>query len=432
MSSSWLMGGDLTSLGQTKPESKGRYSSDRVTYTSTRGTVASPTYKSGSAARTTHRQVIRTRGHPVSLLGRVEFDIGGAWRNSKVSVTGGKFIGAERITPTVPYSNSPITANSGFYYASSEAVAVCNQALTSKEFEESWLELRLPPASDLQMLRDGATAISRVAPTNPLVDLSTSIAELLREGLPSLPGRQARLSSEYLNYQFGIAPLASDIRDLRAVMKRADSLWKQYAENSGKGVRRRYEFPIETTTSSTVGTSVPAGLSVTEGSHDPITGSLVQPGPLWRRTTTRKRTWFSGSFTYYLPSSPIGASIARLDKLYGLRPGVDTLYQLTPWSWLIDYFTNLGDVLENLNTFTTNGMVMPYGYVMSEKTVTTESRLDFQIWSGNGFKKSSISDTVESVSQRRIPATPFGFGILESGLTGKQKSILIALGLSRR
>jgi len=412
------------------PTVKGRYKVEKLVYTSKSGAASNPTVKQGTAYAAVDRQVIETQGHPVSLLGkRTGLDIGGAFRNSRVTVEGGGGISVDRIITGNP---SAIVAASGFYYASPEAAGVCGQALTNASSEKTWLESSLPPATDLQMLRDGATAISRVAPTNPLVDLSTSLAELFREGLPSLPGRSGGASGEYLNYQFGVAPLASDVRDLRSVLSRADALWRKYEENSGKGMRRRYTFPEDRTTSSVVSSyRVPNAVRLESGSTDGLTGLLIQPGTLWQRTETRKRTWFSGSFTYYLPDSPLAAGLARLDHLYGLQPGIDTAYQLTPWSWLIDYFANLGDVLENLNTFTMSGLVMPYAYVMSETTITTESRLDYEIWAGNGWKKATLTDTVTRKIQRRVPAHPFGFGVLDSGLTGKQQSILIALGLNR-
>jgi len=433
MSSSWDSGGDLTARNQTRPKMEGRYQRSVEPYSSIRGKKTAPIIKHGFAVGAKERQVIESLGHPYHLLGKVDFDIGGAWRSSRATVTGGKYLDITREIKSIPSTNDQLEQSSGLHYASTGAAALVSQALTSKEGEQAWLESKLPPASDLQMLRDGATAISRVAPTNPLVDLSTSLAELFREGLPSIPGRSGGLSSEYLNYQFGIAPIASDVRDMRAVISKADALWAQYAKNSGKGVRRKYTFPPEVTTVTTVGSGVPIGLTITSGSYDPINGNLVQPGTLSQVTTTSKRTWFSGSFTYYLPKeSPFGVNLARLDKLYGLQPGVDTIYQLTPWSWLVDYFSNLGDLFENTNTFLTNGMVMPYGYIMSEKTITIDSRLDFKVWANGTWKPLAIGDQVQYVVQRRIAASPFGFGVNTSGLTQKQLSILVALGLSRR
>ncbi len=432
----------------SKPAIRGRYTSASHKYVSQNGTPSNPGIKKGSALHVTDRQVTESRGNPVSLIGKhTGLDIGGAFRNSRVTVEGGKQLSGERILTANP--EDVTIAASGFYYASNEAASLCSQATTTAASERQWQELSLPPAADLQMLRDGATAISRVAPTNPVVDLSTSLAELFREGLPSLPGRSATApwfgnsgnantsasagaGGEYLNYQFGIAPLASDIRDLRSVTQRADALWDQYARNSGRGVRRRYTFPSESETKTTTETfKSPAMPRLHEGTYDGFSGLLMYPGTLSRTTTTSKRTWFSGSFTYFLPESPFGAYVDRLDRLYGLRPGVDTMYQLTPWSWLVDYFTNLGDVVENINSFTQDGLVMPYAYIMSETTVVTHSTLFFEMWKGSGWKPVTISDTITRKIQRRVPAHPFGFGISDGSLTSKQMSILAALGLTR-
>jgi hypothetical protein len=121
----------------------------------------------------------------------------------------------------------------------------------------------------------------------------------------------------------------------------------------------------------------------------------------------------------------------RLDRLYGLRPGVDTLYQLTPWSWLVDYFSNLGDNIENLNARIADGLVMPYAYVMSETTVRTTTSLDFGVWNGSVFQPERLVDTVTTTSKKRLGASPFGFGLLGKDLSAKQWSILAALGLAR-
>lgn len=124
--------------------------------------------------------------------------------------------------------------------------------------------------------------------------------------------------------------------------------------------------------------------------------------------------------------------MAELDYLYGVVPGLDTLYQLTPWSWLVDYFSNLGDIVSNLNAFASEGLVMPFAYIMSQKDTVVRSSLEYEFWNGSGWSKDTVFDTVFLTSKRRLPAHPFGFGISDSGLTGKQLSILVALGLSRR
>ncbi len=413
------------------PYTKGRYSDEEtLTYFSDTGTVAAPKRATGTSRIRRDRQVVTSQGNPYSLLGKTGSDIGGAFSSNRAVVEGGREISCDRLISAFP---SPVNLRNTFFaFASPEAASLCSQATTTAAFEKQRLDLSAAPVGSASMLSAGATAISRVAPTNPCVDLSTSMAELLREGLPSLPGRSGNAGGEYLNYQFGIAPLASDIRDLRNTVKRADALWAQYARNSGKGIRRRYEFPKSVSTTTKVTSPANPQYPSIVGGYQKPSGTLIESGTLFQSTTVTQRMWFSGSFTYYLPDSQFGAMIDRLDRLYGLRPGIDTLYQLTPWSWLVDYFSNLGDVVQNLNSFTQDGLIMPYAYIMCETTYETQSYLDFRVWRGTGWKAERLTDSVVRQTKQRMPATPFGFGLSDGSLTGRQQAILVALGISRR
>jgi hypothetical protein len=92
----------------------------------------------------------------------------------------------------------------------------------------------------------------------------------------------------------------------------------------------------------------------------------------------------------------------------------------------------VGDIVSNVNAMLTEGLVIPYGYIMRQHDMVIRSRLDFKVWKGSEWVDATVFDTVFGKAQRRLPASPFGFGISDSGLTGKQMSILAALGLSRR
>lgn len=434
MSTAWYQGGDLTPSNQLRNPLKGRYRFENLDYLEASGPPGAVDEVKGIAQGKIHRQVVRSWGHPYRNLGRSDHDIGGEFLSLRAEVSGGSRYGIQRY-----YGGSPgyHTNWEGTLYASPEAKSVLSAAERTAELELSYLSSIVPQESTITMYSRGATAINRCAPTNPLVDLSTSMAELLREGLPSVPGRGGNIGGEYLNYQFGIAPLASDVRDLRRVMSQADALYEQYARNSGKQIRRRYNFDPEITTTSQVQTNrLPSVVPVMneDGSTTTLapSGAHVQPGTLSQITERTDKIWFSGAFTYYLPQKGWQRELDRLDRLYGLQPGVDTLYQLTPWSWLVDYFSNLGDVIENINAFSADGLVMPYGYVMAETKVITQSRLDFRAWDGTKFAPETVFDSVETTAKRRLPATPFGFGFLDEDLTPKQWSILAALGLSRR
>jgi len=352
-------------------------------------------------------------------------DIGGPFRTTTVEVS-----------PPVHYlldnggSGSPRQNYTGFLAASQDIASILKTDFSKMTIDQAnaWIEPRTPRLlTDLELAALGSTAISRVEPTNPLVDGASTVAELLREGLPSIPGTQRNPGSEYLNYQFGIAPTLGFAQDAIKAAKNADKVVKQLQRDSGKLVRRRYEFDEERETSTTSTSGVYPALA--SGGVPNI--YVAQAGTLHRRTMTRKKVWFSGAFTYYFPESGWSSKLYEWDRLYGAVPGVDTLYNLVPWSWLVDYFTNVGDVLGNLNAFAFDGLVMPYGYVMCTQEVIEE-----QTWQGRlyvnrgGWQNVSITSEIRRTHKQRLPATPWGFG-LTGDLTDRQLLILAALGISR-
>jgi len=295
-------------------------------------------------------------------------------------------------------------------------------------------------SSDDALNKLGATAIARCEPTNSVGNAATFLGELLKDGLPSLVGHGAwkaktdaarKAGDEYLNVQFGWAPMVSDIQKFAYAIRHAHAVLSQYERDSGRVVRRKFQFPQTRTSSeqilSTNSTAYMVGASSTLFSE----GS---PGVLVKVVETTKSQWFSGAFTYYLPSDygsrkGIAGLAAKADKLFGISLTPDTLWELTPWSWAVDWFSNTGDVIHNLQKFATGGLVMPYGYMM-EHTIVKHS----YILSKTGLldKSSGLGPlTFVTESKKRIKANPFGFGLTWDGLSSFQASIAAALGLTK-
>jgi hypothetical protein len=148
------------------------------------------------------------------------------------------------------------------------------------------------------------------------------------------------------------------------------------------------------------------------------------------------RRWFSGAFTYYLPSDWISR-----DKMRSARDGLrnifntdltpEAVWNVTPWSWAFDWFANTGDVLHNVHAFADHSLVLRYGYMMQHSVATrTYNCVDprtFYDGSGTPYTVRFITET-----KQRRRATPYGFGIDLSSLSDAQKAIVAALGLSRR
>lgn len=301
------------------------------------------------------------------------------------------------------------------------------------------------PSSDEILMALGTTAIARVKPTNSVADLSVSLAELFREGLPKSPGRslwedRARVArgagSEYLNAQFGWLPLVSDVKDVMTAISESEKIWKQYKRDSGRLVRRRYEFP--TLYPDPVLIAEESGRYPSPTPNTRFFESGWAGGQLTHTRYTRKRRWFSGAFTYYVPDRRDSSGVEMLfqhatkaRKLYGLTLDPEVLWNLTPWSWAADWFANTGDVISNLSDMATDGLVLRYGYMMEETIVSDEYTLRDIKWSSTPLPARNLTFYANTKTLKRVRATPYGFGLTFEGFSPRQLAILAALGITR-
>lgn len=298
----------------------------------------------------------------------------------------------------------------------------------------------------------GATAISQCAPTNPTANLGTSLAESFREGVPSLPGIQSwksrtsklkDLGSEYLNYQFGWAPLKNEIHSVVDAARHHRDIMQNYRHNEGRDVHRSFHFSPDVTT-------YEAELSRGHALL-PLNSTYLGPSPLSvdhvvvRCENIRKR-WFEGCFTYGGPGKADNFSRhlgfgREADAVFGLNLTPSVLWELTPWSWAVDWFSNAGDVINNITQFANAGLVMRYGYMMEEHISRYYTRYGKSPWRVlDSYKPSKKSHTEwmggcsigqVTVRKSRCPANPFGFGVGWEGLSPTQLAITAALGITR-
>lgn len=298
----------------------------------------------------------------------------------------------------------------------------------------------------------GTTAIARCKPTNHIADLAVDMVELYQRQIPRLPGVllwKARtrflkaLGGEYLNIQFGWEPLVSDIHDACRAAANSERLMKAYEENSGKPVRRAYTFPVEeSVVLADLGANDGFGGVHQQSFFTPTCGGFLdttksQPH-LLRTTKFSRRTWFSGSFTYHLPSyyhsrKRLSRIAAAAEHLYGLELTPSTVWQAVPWTWAVDWFSNTGDVISNLSDWSADGLVMHYGYLMEHIVQEVTYGLDrpsrLKKFGGGYAHVSSLTAYYDS--KQRIRASPFGFETDWNGLSLRQLAIAAALGVSK-
>lgn len=374
----------------------------------------------------TGTQYTESEGHPFPRKGSDE-DLGGEFLTERVSYK-------DNCARVKVWSGQPNNSSywDGTLFPFLEAGSNFNSFLSNPRSDDSALDAL------------GTTAIARSLPTNPLVSLATAFGEL-REGFPKVIGTDlfktagkpvsSRAGSEYLNYQFGWAPMVADFKKWLNATRTADIVWKQFQRDAGRRVRRRYYFP-ETT--EVILDDAIAGQPVKGG---PGNTSLWQGGAsssfktLYRHHEVKRRQWFSGAFIYYLDNNPSmvktwDSDMQRLNKLYGVKITPEVIWNLTPWSWAADWFANTGDIAHNVSQFAQDGLVMPYGYMMETSTMTATYRMkDVTL---KGLTIPDITQVFTKTVKRRRGATPFGFGLDFDSFSQFQLSIIAALGLSRR
>jgi hypothetical protein len=113
---------------------------------------------------------------------------------------------------------------------------------------------------------------------------------------------------------------------------------------------------------------------------------------------------------------------AEADRLLGVDLTPEVLWNLSPWSWMLDWFGDFGDVMTNISNLGHDGTVMQYGYLIERKNIQ-------QTWTAT-FNGQPLRTEVSYLTKQRMPASPYGFGVKFEELSSKQLAILAALGLS--
>lgn len=289
----------------------------------------------------------------------------------------------------------------------------------------------------------GATGWNRYRPTRPSVNIGQSIGEakeiprMLRTSAKgfhdtwrSLGGSKTRfapkkLANHWLNHQFGWVPFLSDLRGLYETTKKLDTKLKRLRKYNGKWEKRGGTFDTDSVTevvshvTNTVGLwPTPAGVVNASGGERKYT-----------RTTSR-RCWFTARFRYWIPGNPEGWywKARAIAMLYGLQPSPSLIWELTPWSWLIDWWSNAGDVIASISSSVLDNLAAKQAYVMRRSV----QKVDFYgLQALLDGQRIQCSWSAEYERKSRAVASPFGFGLSEDDFTLRQWSILGALGLSK-
>ncbi|DAD51620.1 TPA_asm: maturation protein [ssRNA phage Zoerhiza.2_2] len=308
----------------------------------------------------------------------------------------------------------------------------------------------VPVIDSLNVNFYGNRAISRVSPTAPNANLAQTSAEIIREKGIALPGTSLfawlesralfyrSLGKEYLNVAFGWKPFLSDLYAIVKQMADITGEIQKYSAISETSTVRRYDFDPIVNTSSSVNTVTQR---LTIGPDDNISNwtELYQDGRFSGQQTTVdtsfEKIYFKGRFMFKInPGSGLLNNLQAYEqlanKLLGTRITPSVLWELTPWSWLVDWFVDVQSAMQVAGMFQNDGLLMEYAYLMRRTVKSRTYTLIGPDLIGQG-NQGPYSHSVFIEKKERVRGTPFGFGINPEGISPQKWAILAALAISK-
>ncbi len=319
----------------------------------------------------------------------------------------------------------------------------------------------LPLPSTDRLVNDAKVLYTRAAPGRPEVDVTQAVAELFGN-VPRIPGAAlmqmrniASGGDEWLNLAFGVIPTIGDGLDIASALSDLTKRLLSYRKHAGTYLRRRITLPLESNTKLFTNSELVHPGYIVGGpgfgfDRFPTIGGLATGTQQYMKAgaTTEKvitdvmqsetrEVSFSGSFTYYIPTpsgfaSRLRGYVAEYDRVLGLSLDPTSVWALSPWSWLVDWFLDVRELLDLIQVSHDDNLVMNYGYAMETIRRTIVQKSKFQKGYVNGGVTFCSSYTT-SESKRRLRANPYGFVDQTASVSfdNYRLAILSALGISR-
>lgn len=246
-----------------------------------------------------------------------------------------------------------------------------------------------------------------------------------------------KAADNFLNHQFGWVPFLSDMSKMYKTWQDASIIKSRLNRQNGQWLKRHTRIKRLLESENVIYTRTdypgcqPAGY--------PFYG-MYKPGSPIKYTVTLKEytdVWYEGQFRFYRPEfdrsldgyDSVYREVQRMMALYGVNTNPTTIWAATPWSWLVDWFTNTRDVIQRLEDYGTDQVASKYMYLMHHR------RRVFEMHSQFTTKDDRYHDLYwyrsADIKRRQPASSSFGFNLATSSLTGRQLAILGALGITR-
>lgn len=246
-----------------------------------------------------------------------------------------------------------------------------------------------------------------------------------------------KAGDEFLNIAFGWKPFLNDVRDMFDVMGTIRASLDKLLAEQGRVLRRRAIVKHETSVTQPVQATYAYPFAQVNGGVGgwPMTGSS-------HHTVTRtveEKIWFVGHWIYYLfHFNDWLWEASATQALFGLAVTPQLLWELLPWSWLIDWFSNVDQVLANLSPNAAGSPLLLDSYLMRHVKDEAVAQCHVKLVANDhpGYNWPAVDHTFRSTfavetKQRTVGGNPFGLDVQLVDLNDHQLSILAALGWSK-
>lgn len=243
-----------------------------------------------------------------------------------------------------------------------------------------------------------------------------------------------RASDHFINVMFGWKPFLKDLGDLLDLCDQYFTKLKKAEKLNGRWVRRSFTEPPIVSSTQVWNTTYAYSHQLYRSSFLPAIGGAQSATMVVHRQKSTE-IWYEGRFRVYRPEFDPGVEMhdqVRSAKQFltmggfNIKPSV--IWAVTPWSWLADWFGNIGGNIRALEDYLSGEVVSKYMYIM-RRTYDQYVYMGTQTFN-NGPTLSGSSTRRREVKRRESAASPFGFSV-NGDLSPVQLLILSALGISR-
>jgi hypothetical protein len=268
-------------------------------------------------------------------------------------------------------------------------------------------------------------------------DFGTRIAHGSR--LASRDMKPRELADHFINHEFGWAPFLGDLKSFFTTYLDASEIIKRITDENGKWVRKSVKVTKDVNSSVIDEVTLPFNSVSYSTPVFPvgIPSKFFLNPPSWSIVEkTSLSIHASGKFRFYRPEfditlpdySSAWKSIMRLVKIYGLEVNPYHIWQATPWTWLVDWVTNIGSYIQRMSDTLEDQVAAAYFYITAHKTV--ERTMTVELPFVNGLK--TLTFTRSYTSKQRVSAdSPYGFRVSWDSLSPERLAILGALGITK-